>query len=71
MKLLAGPLGDLCYCAASVPLLTVIVLDILGVTNGRWPFYAAWAVWFFVGIPISVLQRRAKKAASGRPSVTN
>jgi hypothetical protein len=71
MKLLAGPLGELCYWAASVPLLAVLVLEILGRTNVGWPFYAAMTVWLLVALPIRELQRRAKKAASGRPSVTN
>jgi hypothetical protein len=71
MKLLAGSLGEMFYWAASVPLVTVLVLEIAGRMNGGWPFYAAWAVWFFVALPISVLRKRAKKAASGRPLVTN
>jgi len=71
MRLLAGPLGELCYWAASVPLLTVLVLEILGRTNGGWPFYAAMTVWLFVAVPIRELQRRAKKDPSERPSVAN
>jgi hypothetical protein len=72
MKLLAGPLGELCAWAASVPLLTVCVLGILGVTDwGGWPYYAAMAVFLFVAVPIHELRRRAKKAASGWPSVTD
>lgn len=66
MKLLAGPLGMVVYLAACVPWLTVIVLGITG-----WPFYAAASVWFIVGLPISVNRRRARKAASERPSVAN
>ena len=66
MKLLAGPLGTLGYMAASAPWLVTIVFGISG-----WPFYAAGALWFIVGIPISVQQRRAKKEASERPPVAD
>jgi hypothetical protein len=66
MKLLVGRWGTLCYIAASIPWLTVIVLDRSG-----WLFCAASAVWFFVALPIAVVQQRAKKNAANRTSVSS
>jgi hypothetical protein len=66
VKLLLGPWGTFCYVAASVPWLTVILLDRTG-----WPFYAASAVWFVVALPIAFVRQRAKKDASERTSASN